>query len=343
MLLAVTVQILVAGGWRFFSKTRRTAVKNGDAMYGLDHGKLNLVLPPQTMWMNMGFWRDVDPDDFTGACRALLFALLDQAGLLDTQTQAVSQSRTFRKELDRISVLDVGFGCGDQTLAVAEAAAGANLQYLGITLNRAQFTCARQRVLPKPSSSLSNHNKARDISLALGDAADPDSWPPSCLEKAAALSTADAQPQTITATILLALDTLYHFSPSRLPLLTYAAKTLKADLAAFDILLSPTATPSQTLKLRLVGRLSGCPWSAFKTEQEYRDMLVAAGYSEESMVITDITEHVFGPLSGFMEKQEARLEGIGLKMGSLRVAGWLFGWWARSKVVRGVVVTAKPA
>jgi hypothetical protein len=26
------------------------------AIYGLDHGRLNIGLPPPTMWMNMGYW-----------------------------------------------------------------------------------------------------------------------------------------------------------------------------------------------------------------------------------------------------------------------------------------------
>ena len=26
-------------------------------IYGLDHGRLNITLPPQTMWMNMGYWK----------------------------------------------------------------------------------------------------------------------------------------------------------------------------------------------------------------------------------------------------------------------------------------------
>lgn len=345
MVLAVSIQILVAGGWRLLTKRRRAAIQNGDAMYGLDHGKLNLALPPRSMWMNMGFWRDVEPEDFEGACRALLSALLDQAGLLEARSgeeSRKSRDLEFRKDLQSMSVLDVGFGCGDQTLAITKAASNTNLQYLGITLNHAQFTCAQLRVSQSPYQG-----KSHDVSLFLADAAKPDSWTSSCLEKAAGLiinkhqAGWDTAPTTKTATILLALDTLYHFSPSRLPLLTYAAKTLRADLAAFDILLSPTATPWQALKLRLIGRLSGCPWSAFKSEREYRALLIAAGCQEESIVITDITEHVFGPLAAFVGRQEARLEQIGLKMGSLRVAGWLFGWWARSKVVRGVLVTAK--
>lgn len=31
---------------------------SGRSVYGLDHAKLNLELPPQNMWMNMGYWTD---------------------------------------------------------------------------------------------------------------------------------------------------------------------------------------------------------------------------------------------------------------------------------------------
>ncbi|KAJ1328027.1 cyclopropane-fatty-acyl-phospholipid synthase [Microdochium nivale] len=367
-LLAISTQVLLAGIYRLSTKggKHNASIRTGEAIYGLEHGKLNLTLPPASMWMNMGFWQDVESDDFVGACRALLHAVLKQAGLLEPATEKVDA--TLRKDLKNISVMDVGFGCGDQTLSIADLAGEQqDLRYLGITLNSSQCTYAQRRLSlwKKNRQTPSRH----DISLFLGDAANPDSWASSCLEKAAAIISSstssernkppspdanqahefdkahqqqqELQPETTSATVLLALDTLYHFSPSRQPLLTYAARTLRADLAAFDILLSDDATAWQTLRLRAVGVLSGCPWNAFLTEREYRSMLAAAGYAAGGIVVQDVTEHVFGPLSQFMAEHEGRLEGVGLKMGSLRVAGTLFGWWARSKVVRGVIVTAR--
>jgi hypothetical protein len=29
-------------------------------IYGLDHGRLNVEMPPKSMWMNMGYWRVCD-------------------------------------------------------------------------------------------------------------------------------------------------------------------------------------------------------------------------------------------------------------------------------------------
>jgi hypothetical protein len=36
----------------------RKSLANGpnSAIYGLDHGRLNLELPTKSMWMNMGYW-----------------------------------------------------------------------------------------------------------------------------------------------------------------------------------------------------------------------------------------------------------------------------------------------
>jgi hypothetical protein len=31
-------------------------------LYGLDHAVLNVQLPPQTMWMNMGYWEASQPN-----------------------------------------------------------------------------------------------------------------------------------------------------------------------------------------------------------------------------------------------------------------------------------------
>lgn len=35
---------------------RRLVRKSRPEMYGLDHAVLNIQLPPQTMWMNLGYW-----------------------------------------------------------------------------------------------------------------------------------------------------------------------------------------------------------------------------------------------------------------------------------------------
>ncbi|EEH11476.1 conserved hypothetical protein [Histoplasma capsulatum G186AR] len=123
------------------------AVKEGHGLYSLDHGVLNLPsLTPTEMWMNMGYWKNTA--SFPEACRALLDKILQTAGLdvvstiiavsddsadatatgVDYQSRTNSQvtlgfsrgegergKRTSRNGVKRV-ILDVGFGCGEQTL-----------------------------------------------------------------------------------------------------------------------------------------------------------------------------------------------------------------------------------
>lgn len=35
---------------------KRALRKPQASVYGLDHAVLNIQLPPQSMWMNMGYW-----------------------------------------------------------------------------------------------------------------------------------------------------------------------------------------------------------------------------------------------------------------------------------------------
>lgn len=58
----------------FFTRYAAKSIsRNGDtdeldgtdsAIYGLDHGRLNMALPPPTMWMNMGYWEVCPPEPF---------------------------------------------------------------------------------------------------------------------------------------------------------------------------------------------------------------------------------------------------------------------------------------
>lgn len=85
----------------------------------------------------------------------------------------------------------------------------------------------------------------------------------------------------------------------------------------------------------------GAPWANFITPEEYQKKLLSAGYDATGIAIRDISEDVFGPLSKFLEQQDRDLRVFGLGIGPLNVARLLFRWWARSGVVRGVIVVAK--
>lgn len=41
-------------GW--IKRALSLSTARADGVYGLDHAMLNMQLPPQTMWMNMGYW-----------------------------------------------------------------------------------------------------------------------------------------------------------------------------------------------------------------------------------------------------------------------------------------------
>ena len=110
---------------------------------------------------------------------------------------------------------------------------------------------------------------------------------------------------------------------------------------AFDLCLSPTATSLQKLRLRALTTLMGAPWANFDTTSAYRQKLRDIGYPDADVKTIDISEHVFTHLANHLETQNRRLKLFGLGLGSFQAAKWLFGWWGRSCVVRGVVIVAK--
>ncbi|KAI9042589.1 uncharacterized protein KD926_005444 [Aspergillus affinis] len=329
------------------------------SIYGLDHAVLNIPVPPPSMWMNMGYWKN--ECDLPDACRALLEQVLTAAGLLDSTGHPVPTDRQFR-------LVDVGIGCGDQSLHMVnlrkpstqalsnDRNSGASRvapplfdSYVGLTLLPEQAELARQRLEASATASMkpapATSTEPTQVDIFCANAADPASWDQE-LQRAIAPSpgdSSDAPSKTkATTTWLLALDSLYHFRPSRAPLLTYAATELHASFMAFDLLLSDSATAWQRLLLRGVCLMTGAPFTNFLTQSEYEAFLVRAGYSIDGIVMTDISEHVLGGLAGFIRKKDARMRRVGMSVGGkFRAAATVFDWWARSGVVRGMVVVAK--
>ncbi|TLD24728.1 hypothetical protein E2P81_ATG12064 [Venturia nashicola] len=311
-----------------------------DKTYGLEHGRLNLELPMRSMWMNMGFWKDTK--EFPIACSNLLHEVLETAKI---------------PPQSRIRLLDLGFGCGDQTLELMSLGAKWGCEsrhpflnesteerqplivsYTGITLNKAQYGHAIIR--------LANSEVAcSPAQLFQHDAADPGSWDhPDLLAQIAAMKTLDVAEEDKGAAPknwILALDSFYHFSPSRIPILKYAHRDLNASVMAFDLLLSDKATLSQRILLSCLAKLMGCPKNAFMREREYRRMLREAGYMLGNVEMRDVSEHCFSPLAEYLERREDDLRGIGWTLGKFRAAKWMFGWWARTGIVRGIIIVAR--
>jgi hypothetical protein len=317
------------------------------SVYGLQHGRLHLqAMTP--MWMNMGFWKentDVEEMTMAEACRNLLKKVLAEAGFVrETETEGVRQRRC---------LIDLGFGCGDQTVYLIsnEPVRACDKEwwderehcarfddYIGITKDAVQARYASERVEELKRSrktALHDEEQKPNISLFCADAANPKSW------NEQIQTTIKTARDNSTERWVLALDTAYHFSPTRWPLLSYIHSDLNASFMAFDLCLSPTPTFTQTMIVSILAAIMGAPYKNFTTPQQYRRKLMQAGYRSEDISITDISEHVFTPLAVYLGEQDKKLKVLGLGIGSFNVAKKMFGWWGRSGAVRGVVVVAR--
>lgn len=318
--------------------------KEKASVYGLQHGKLHLQVPT-AMWMNMGYWKDATASTtLSEACRDLLETILAQAGF----ERGTERERIENGTRPRRCLIDLGFGCGDQTICLmsdgplrpcdkewwsARGRCATFDHYIGITKDKVQAKYASERIDELKHSAQSS--KDSSIFLACSDAAVPALW-----DQQLHKSIRSAKNNSDECWVL-ALDTAYHFSPSRWPLIRYARSELKASFMAFDLCLSPSATLAQRLTLRLLTTLMGAPWKNFVTPQQYRQKLIELGYDTQSITITDISDHVFTPLSTFLGRQDMRLRTLGLGIGSFGVAKTMFEWWGRTRVICGVIVVAR--
>ncbi|KAL6886148.1 hypothetical protein HDV57DRAFT_378841 [Trichoderma longibrachiatum] len=312
--------------------------RSGD-IYGLGHWKLNIKTPFPSMWMNLGFWTREDGttiQHFDEAARNMLRQLLQAAGLLSNSSSSVA-------------VLDVGFGCGDQTVALADlinAPSRPHFRYVGLTLNATQLQEAQQRLdaalshptqAPPSSPPTTSLNLPKSsFHLYRADAAQPTSWPPAVLSAVTSLSD-----PSFSKRWLIGLDCLYHFSPSRKPIFALAARTLQANVVAFDLVLGDSASLLETLAVRMLGFLLLCPWRTFLTESEYREQLVECGYDREQVEIRDVSDHVFSGLAGHLRKQDAVLRPYGISLTAYALVGRVYEWFDRTRVLKGVVVVGR--
>ncbi|KAH0526919.1 hypothetical protein TsFJ059_010186 [Trichoderma semiorbis] len=307
--LTVIVLLAIAA----FSLTRTADI------YGLGHWKLNVRTPLPSMWMNLGFWTRDDGKPirhFDEAARNMLEKLLQAAGLTSTA-----------KSQHSVAVLDVGFGCGDQTVALAElihASSRPQFRYVGLTLNAMQLQEAQQRL---------------DAALAIPEgenAAKPESWNSDVCASVDGLAD-----EAFRERWLMGLDCLYHFSPSRKPIFKRASQTLSANVMAFDLILSDTASAWQILAVRILGFILLCPWRTFLTEEQYRDQLVECGYDRACVEIRDISDHVFGGLAGHLRKQDAALSPYGISLSGYTMVGRIYEWFDRTRVLKAAIVVGR--
>jgi hypothetical protein len=328
----------------------RVSHDDRESLYGLQHGRLHLQVPTP-MWMNMGYWDVADTKKtMAEACRDLLKAVLAEAGLSKETDRAETTAGTRRSKC----LIDLGLGCGDQTIYLMSSEPVRTCdrawwderdncvsfdRYVGVTKDSTQARYASDRVgeLRASGRMLSYNERVSEgpsISLWCADAA-PASWSDD-IRASVEAAIEDTQERWV-----LALDTAYHFAPSRWPLIKHANTRLDASFMAFDLCLSPSATFAQKVVLRVLTTMMGAPWSNFVTPKVYRQQMLDCGYLDDSITIKDVSNHVFSPLAQYLAEQDARLQLLGLSIGSFRLARSMFAWWGRTGVVRGVIVVAR--
>lgn len=259
------------------------------------------------------------------------------SGVLGRDVQTERQTRPNRS----IAILDVGFGCGDQTWELAkalEAPTWKDYRYVGLTLDAVQHEIAQQRQEREIASANRVGIKLWPGSFRLfrADAAKPESWERPVRDVVGALGSSE-----FTDKWFIALDCLYHFSPSRAPIFRYSAQTFGADLMAFDLLLNDKVTWFGALTLKTLSLFSGSPSGALITEQRYIAQLVASGYDKESIKINDITYDVLPGLVAYLDRQQRALAPYGISLGKYKVARRLFKWFSDSGTVRAAIIVAK--
>jgi len=250
-----------------------------------------------------------------------------------------------RSNNTRLRIIDLGFGCGDQSLYFAQLSNRSSPtsclldEYVGLTDIQSQFRFAEDRI-----RFCSDIPETR-FKLFCADAAKPSTWTKDIHEAAMHTTKKSNGTDTISTsdqeTWVLGLDTFYHFFPSRKPIFRHAFGKLDASIMAFDLLLSDTPSFWNLVILRFICSFAGIPFSNFITVTDYEDQLVAAGYDRNRVEIQDISNHVFAGIASFIERQDRELKGIGMTVGRYRGAGKMFKWWARSGLVRGCIVVAR--
>ena len=251
-----------------------------------------------------------------------------------------------KKKTNTLSIVDLGFGCGDQCLYFKDVFDSPRQRegdnhwrqplkaYIGITLDSAQFDIAQDRLGSKQSDT----NAVFEIHCA--DAGKPASWPVD-IRNAISLACENNEGNENHENWLLGLDSLIHFQPTRWPVIEYANRKLGASLMAYDLCIAEKLSVWQRIMLRLMSFFGQSPVANWVTIQEYREQLVVAGYARENIEIHDISEYVFGPLAGFLRKREVVLQQYGLTIGRYQYAAKMFAWWHRTGMIRGCIIIAR--
>ncbi|KAG0351315.1 S-adenosyl-L-methionine-dependent methyltransferase [Gamsiella multidivaricata] len=293
-------------------------------MYGLQHAFLNLEVTG--WWFNMGLWdEEKKPMRFQDACKALVEKVTSKIGINQ-------QSH----------ILDVGFGCGDQDVYMAELYQPARIT--GITIEPIQHHAAQELIkrtkLP-----------GTEIQLYVADASKLPEFlesTPTVFSKRPSTSSTPSATSITTGqhfTHVVSIDSAYHYN-TRAQFLKNALKVLQPEtgrLAMADMILArpaPTSGLGRSI-FEAVFKAMEVPVENMKTMEEYKQDLVNAGFVD--IEIECIEDRVFSGLAGYIENQMGRLGGL-VKPG----VNWTYWalckglWWLdRSKWLHFVVVAAR--
>ncbi|KAG0376941.1 hypothetical protein BGX24_006983 [Mortierella sp. AD032] len=299
-----------------FTQEGKTAKSQLDqrVMYGLQHAFLNLEVTG--WWFNMGLWdKDVSGMRFQDACKALVQKVTSQ---LDINSDS--------------HILDVGFGCGDQDVYIAQLHRPARIT--GITIEPIQHHAAQDLVKRTPTPGT-------DIHLYVADA----SKLPQFLDSTPDLFASGTLTTDRLFSHVISIDSAYHYN-TRAEFLKNAAQVLAPNtgrLALADMILAkpaPTSGVGQLIFKTVLGAME-VPYVNMKMMDEYRRDLIDAGFVD--IEIECIEDRVFSGLATHIQNQTSRFGGMvgpGVKWTYLALAKGL--WWLdRSKWLHFVVVKAR--
>ncbi|KAG0329012.1 hypothetical protein BGZ99_003642 [Dissophora globulifera] len=287
--------------------------------YGLQHAFLNLEVTG--WWFNMGLWDKDRSMRFQDACKALVEKVTSQIGIQHDS-----------------HILDVGFGCGDQDIYMAQLYQPARIT--GITIEPIQHHAAQELVKR-------TRTPGTEIQLYVADASNLPEFlesTPSVFgtSKVTAAATATGSRQF---THVISIDSAYHYN-TRAQFLHNASRVLAPNtgrIAMADMILAKPA-PTSGFGRKIFETIFSAvevPVVNMKTMEAYKQDLMDAGFVD--IEIECVEDQVFSGLAAYIENQTGRLGGL-VKPG----VNWSYWglckglrWLDRSKWLHFVIVKAR--
>lgn len=340
--------------------------KNEEESYSsFDHLALN-VKRPQTEWLNMGDWTDIQ-DDLPMACRQLCERLYSEA---DIRPGA--------------KILDVGHGCGDSLLLLMQRYRPSILH--GVTSLPSHAQRAKKRVEEVQQRLAKDKGQEMEVEVYCDDAVGHVERLAKIAQKKQASSKKRSRLQPLDGTedaekydFIFALDCAYHFE-TRQRFINACHSLLKpgGTLALVDLIAthpypnlsphsynkttsearfspSPSIKPPKitkpslfdSLKHSFVLRMAKVPSINLISANTYLAQLDQAKYDD--VLIQDISHAMFPNFARFLKRlgrgeEQAWRGGSNLQLAALRAFGHIVEGWAEGGdhgMVRSVIVVAK--